>query len=121
MIITSRKLKPYFSTYPINVLINVSLRHISHKPDIYGRISKWAFELNKYQIDFSPPKIVQGQALADFLVECSFLESSSGHKSKVEIDDVVTRTLNVDGSAGEKYKSDGFILKNLMVTNMLML
>ncbi|XP_062089003.1 uncharacterized protein LOC133795566 [Humulus lupulus] len=39
------------------------------KPDLSGRLSKWAIELGTYDIQFSPRKAKKGQVLANFLVE----------------------------------------------------
>ncbi|XP_062088891.1 uncharacterized protein LOC133795457 [Humulus lupulus] len=39
------------------------------KPDLSGRLSKWAIELGTYDIRFLPQKVKKGQVLADFLVE----------------------------------------------------
>lgn len=66
----------------------------------------------EYQIDFSSLKTIQGQPLTDFVVECSFLDSSDDKKS---LDEDVTHfgILNVDGSTKEKHKGAGFILEDL--------
>lgn len=66
LIITYQKLKPYFQAHPIDVLTNVPIGQVLHRLGMSRRASKWALELNEYQIDFSPSKNVQGQALANF-------------------------------------------------------
>lgn len=40
LVITARKLKLYFQAHPINVLTNVLLRQVLHKPDLSRRSSK---------------------------------------------------------------------------------
>lgn len=52
-----------------------------HKLDTSERSSKWALELSEFHIDFSPRKTIQGQALADFLVECTLPEDPDDIKS----------------------------------------
>lgn len=72
LLVTTRKLKLYFQAHPINVLRNVPLRQVLHKSDLFGRSSKWVLELSEGHISFLPRKIIQGQALADLLVDCIF-------------------------------------------------
>ncbi|XP_059637593.1 uncharacterized protein LOC132279586 [Cornus florida] len=46
------------------------LRIILHKPDLSGRMTKWAIELSSFDITYDPRTAVKGQAVADFLLEC---------------------------------------------------
>ncbi|XP_021756211.1 uncharacterized protein LOC110721383 [Chenopodium quinoa] len=39
------------------------------------RLEKWAFELTKFSISYQPRPAIKTQALADFLVECSYQET----------------------------------------------
>ena len=51
---TAQKLRPYFQAHPITVLTNQPLRNVLHKPDIMGRMLRWAIELSEYGIDYQP-------------------------------------------------------------------
>ena len=39
------------------------------KPDITGRVTKWAMEIAEYNLEIRPRKVKKGQVLADFLNE----------------------------------------------------
>ena len=65
----TQKLRPYFQAHPITVLTNQPLRNVLHKPDITGRMLRWAIELSEYGIDFQPRLSLKGQVMADFIAE----------------------------------------------------
>lgn len=69
-------------------------------------------ELSVYQIDLSSRKTIQGQALADFIVEGTLLDSSNNNKSSNTHDIASTWTLNIDGLIEEKHKGTGFIVED---------
>jgi hypothetical protein len=45
LMITSRRLRPYFQCNPICVRTNQPIRQVLHKPDLAGRMLNWAIEL----------------------------------------------------------------------------
>ena len=49
---TAQKLRPYFQAHPMVVLTDLPLRDTIHKPDISGRMARWAMELNEYGIQY---------------------------------------------------------------------
>ena len=65
----AQKLCPYFQAHPIVVLTDLSLRGTIHKPDLSGRIARWAMELSEYGIQHKPRLEKKGQVLADFLAK----------------------------------------------------
>ncbi|KAI5658080.1 hypothetical protein M9H77_26873 [Catharanthus roseus] len=80
---------------------SVSQSFVIHTTTVDGRSSKWALELSEYHIDFSPRKTVQGQTLANFLVECIFPKNPDDDtKSQDIMHTSMTWIFNVDGSAG---------------------
>lgn len=83
-------MKQYIQAHVIIVLNNIPLQYILLKPDISGRTFKWALDLSEYQINFSSRKTIQGQALADFIVECTFSDSSNNDSSHLMPDMVAT-------------------------------
>ena len=50
LIVTLRKLKHYFQSFPITVLTEYPLATILKSPQATRRISKWATELGAYHI-----------------------------------------------------------------------
>ncbi|KAL0355389.1 UNVERIFIED_CONTAM: Ribonuclease HI [Sesamum radiatum] len=69
LVITARKLRPYFQSHKIIVLTNHPLGHIMTRPDASGRLGKWAVELGEYDVEYQSRTTVKAQALADFVVE----------------------------------------------------
>src|SRR5574338_1432107 len=70
LLIASRKLRPYFQSHPIKVLTDQPLKQVLYRPETSGRLLKWNIELSQYDITYHPQKSINGQALADFIVEC---------------------------------------------------
>ncbi|XP_059627137.1 uncharacterized protein LOC132269936 [Cornus florida] len=69
LVYAKRKLQHYFESHSIVVLTNYPIRGILSKPDLSGRITKWAIELSSFDITYEPKVLHKGQALADFLLE----------------------------------------------------
>ncbi|XP_052206820.1 uncharacterized protein LOC127811152 [Diospyros lotus] len=99
----SRKLRPYFQAHSINVLTNQPLRSILQKPECSGRLTKWSIELSEYDIHFQPRQAIKGQALADFIVECT---PSKEPKEENRIEWL----LFVDGAASSQGSRAGVVL-----------
>ncbi|XP_062075333.1 uncharacterized protein LOC133779379 [Humulus lupulus] len=72
LITSKKKLRQYFESYTIIVYTDYPLKQVLNKPDLSGRLSKWAIELGTYDIRFLPRKAKKGQVLADFLVEIQY-------------------------------------------------
>ncbi|XP_060969563.1 uncharacterized protein LOC133036821 [Cannabis sativa] len=69
LVISSRKLRPYFQAHSIEVLTNYPLRQVLAKPETSGRLLKWAVELSQFDIRYKLRTAIKGQALADFILE----------------------------------------------------
>lgn len=54
------KLYPHFQAHQVTVLTNQPLRNILHKPDLSGRLVKWAIELSEYGIKYQPRLAMKG-------------------------------------------------------------
>ncbi|CAL9218007.1 unnamed protein product, partial [Arabidopsis halleri] len=94
VVISARKLRPYFQSHPIEVLTSHPLRSILHGPSQSGRLAKWAIELSEYDIEYKSRTSAKAQVLADFLTELplddgTFIETDSTWK------------LHVDGSSSK--------------------
>ncbi|KAK2996456.1 hypothetical protein RJ639_026572 [Escallonia herrerae] len=72
LLFVARKLRPYFQSHTIIVLTDKPLRRILHKPDLSSRLVPWSIELGEFDIHYRPRPSIKGQALADFVVECTF-------------------------------------------------
>ncbi|XP_052197357.1 uncharacterized protein LOC127804524 [Diospyros lotus] len=99
----SRKLRPYFQAHSIIVLTDQPLRSILQKPECSGRLTKWSIELSEYDIQYQPRQAIKGQALADFIVECT-------HSSKVGENEQAVWLLFVDGASGSQGSGAGIVL-----------
>ena len=49
VIMTARKLRHYFQGHPITVRTNYPIKQILNKPDLVGRMVKWAIELSEFE------------------------------------------------------------------------
>ena len=67
--IVAKKLRPYFQAYLIVVLTDLPLRRTIHKPDLTGRMTRWAIELSEYGIQYKSRLSKKGQVLADFIAK----------------------------------------------------
>ena len=67
--VSAKKLRPYFQAHPIIMLINLPLQSTIHKPDLSGRMARWAIELSEFGIQYKPRLALKGQILENFLAE----------------------------------------------------
>ncbi|XP_061359835.1 uncharacterized protein LOC133303882 [Gastrolobium bilobum] len=106
LLITARRLRPYFQGHQIIVRTNQPIWQVFHKPDLVGRMTNWAIELSEYDIAYESRKAIKSQALADFVMELTPLNlehEESGGAWKVY----------VDGSSNNKGRGAGIILESL--------
>ncbi|GKV45238.1 hypothetical protein SLEP1_g52347 [Rubroshorea leprosula] len=106
VVTSARKLRPYFQSHPIIVLMNQPLRQILQKPECSGRLIKWAVELGEFEITFQQRSAIRAQALVDFIVECTSAHSDS----QPGLDNWI---LYVDEASSNKGSSVGAILLGL--------
>ncbi|KAG7585621.1 Retrotransposon gag domain [Arabidopsis thaliana x Arabidopsis arenosa] len=104
VVISARKLRPYFQSHPIEVLTSHPLRLILHGPSQSGRLAKWAIELSEYDIEYKSRTSAKAQFLADFLTELPlndgiFVETDSTWK------------LHADGSSSKQGSGIGIRLE----------
>ena len=69
LILAARKLRPYFQSHKILVKMTFPLRQVLHRPEMSGRMLKWAVELGQFDIDYKPRTAIKGQTLVDFILE----------------------------------------------------
>ena len=71
----AQKLRPYFQAHPVVVLTDLLLGGTIHRPDMSGRMARWAMELSEYGIQYKPRISKKGQVLADFIAEIPQLDT----------------------------------------------
>ena len=72
LVVTSRKLRPYFHAHSIEVLTNYPLRQVLQKPEASGRLLKCPIELGQFDMNFYPRMVINRQALAYFIDEFTY-------------------------------------------------
>ncbi|VFQ90787.1 unnamed protein product, partial [Cuscuta campestris] len=102
---TVQRLTPYFQAHPVQVLSQQPIGALLRSPNAPSRMSKWAVFLGAFQIKFKPRPAIKGQALADFVVECTAREEPS---PELETDD--WWTVFTDGSSAAKNSGGGVVV-----------
>ncbi|XP_020422651.1 uncharacterized protein LOC109949950 [Prunus persica] len=77
LVVSARRLRPYFQAHTIHVLTNQPLRQVLQNPETSGRLVKWAIELGEFDIHYKPRPAMRGQAVADFLSEFTDPQASA--------------------------------------------
>ena len=115
LIVASRKLKHYFQGHRIVVRTTFPLKAVLHKPDVSGRLIKWAIELGGYDITYEPRTAIKEQVLADFVAEMTPTSTSKIETNQpLAVDPgVETWTLSVDGSSNSRGSAAGLVLATL--------
>ncbi|KAJ7951239.1 Retrovirus-related Pol polyprotein from transposon 17.6 [Quillaja saponaria] len=90
--------RPYFQAHVVEVRTDQPLKKTLHKPNTSGRMVQWSFELDEFDIWYSPKTAIKAQALADFIVECTFSSENSGDLN-AENTEYEGWLLYVDGSS----------------------
>ncbi|KAL5546495.1 hypothetical protein UlMin_006182 [Ulmus minor] len=108
----ARKLRPYFQCHPIVVVTTYPLKGILQKPELSGRLTKWAVELSEYDISYQPRNAIKSQALADFIADFA---PSAQAQANSELLAIATPpysswTLSVDGSSNMSGAGLGLVL-----------
>ncbi|KAK0574862.1 hypothetical protein LWI29_030229 [Acer saccharum] len=110
LITSARKLRPYFQAHTIEVYTDCPLKLILQKPEVSGRLTKWAVELSEYDIRYTPKAAVKGQAVFEFIAE--FTEPDAEVRRAME-DEQTTKfqwKLHVDGSSNTHGSGAGIVI-----------
>ncbi|XP_071688148.1 uncharacterized protein [Rutidosis leptorrhynchoides] len=107
---TARRLRRYFQAHPIQVLTDQPIKHVLTRPEIFGRMAKWAIELGEHEISFIPRHSVKGQVIADFLVELPFDMIKQGETPVTRRDMDEFWELYTDGASSEEGAGIGLLL-----------
>ncbi|XP_027082469.2 uncharacterized protein [Coffea arabica] len=93
--------------HSIVVMTDQPLRQILTKPEVSGRMTKWAVELAEHDIGYRPRTAIKAQALADFLAEGA--SSSTGGLSSPPVPGQPW-VLFVDGASSKEGSGAGLLL-----------
>jgi len=52
IVVSTRRLRYYFQNHHIKVMTDLPIRYILQKPDISGRLVKWAIGLSEYGLQY---------------------------------------------------------------------
>ncbi|GJY88059.1 reverse transcriptase domain-containing protein [Tanacetum coccineum] len=65
----TRRLRRYFQAHPVVVITDQPIKQIQSRPKNTGRMLKWKFELEAFNITYRPRTSIRGQILVDFIAE----------------------------------------------------
>jgi len=81
VVFSARRLRHYFHSFIVVVMTNLPIQKVLQKPDVAGRMVRWAVELSEFDIQFEPRGSIKGQVYADFVAELS----SGGGPQEVDL------------------------------------
>ncbi|XP_074352562.1 uncharacterized protein LOC141691701 [Apium graveolens] len=108
----SRKLRHYFQSRTVQVVTDQPLKKILTRPEASGRVVAWSIELREFDLEYFRRTVVKAQALADFMVECTFFGTQ-----EITLEEQLIRTPGkwkffVDGSVAGKKCGVGLIISS---------
>ncbi|KAM1960947.1 hypothetical protein ACFX16_021450 [Malus domestica] len=119
LVMSARKLRPYFQAHSTIVLINHHFRQILQSPDTSGRMIKWAIALGEFDISYQPKPSEKGQAVADLIADFTYpadivstpkeVVSLPSESQKIE-PTTPAWSLYVDGSSNQQGCGAGLVL-----------
>ncbi|XP_068477201.1 uncharacterized protein [Phaseolus vulgaris] len=85
-------------------MTDLPIRKVLQKPDVVGRMVRWAVELSEFDVQYEPRGPIKGHVYVDFVVELSSLAT---HHEGANFRWV----LSVDGSSNQHGSEAGVILE----------
>ena len=107
LVTAAQKLRPYFQAHTIEVPTEYPMKQVLHKPEVSGRLMKWAIELSEFDIRYKPKTAIKGHVLADFVMEFASIELA---KTTHAEDNLPIWKLFVDGASNAQGSGAGLIL-----------
>ncbi|KAK8934997.1 hypothetical protein KSP39_PZI015020 [Platanthera zijinensis] len=104
LVISARKLRPYFQAHSIQIVTDHPLRRILEGVEHSGRLAKWSIELSEFDLSYIPRLAIKAQAVADFLVDYTV------EVKEAETSPVVAWEMLVDGASGKNSFGGGMVL-----------
>ncbi|KAK9073364.1 hypothetical protein SSX86_007688 [Deinandra increscens subsp. villosa] len=114
LVLSARRLRRYFQAHTIEILTTSSINQVLRRPEVSGKMVKWAVELGQYDLQFKPRTAIKGQVVADFLAEMP-VGNNKAHMTKTNsnISENASKEvwkLFTDGSSGENGAGAGLLL-----------
>jgi len=94
VVFVARRLRHYFQSFTMLVMTDLPIQKVLKKPDVAGRMVKWAVELSEFDIMYESQGPIKGQIFADFVVELS-------SETVQNAGDDFRWVLSVDGSSNQ--------------------
>ncbi|KAK9073810.1 hypothetical protein SSX86_006404 [Deinandra increscens subsp. villosa] len=113
LIMASTKLRHYFETHTIIVRTNYPIKAVLRKPEMSGRLAKWAVKLSAYDIQYEPRTAIKSQALADFVADFSSDILPEAEEEVRKLDELEEPwILYTDGASNVRGTGLGILLKS---------
>ena len=104
VLFSARRLRHYFHSFTVVVMTNLPIQKVLQKPDVAGRMVRWAVELSEFDVQYEPRGSIKGQVYADFVAELS-----PGGEQEVEAGS--QWSLSVDGYSNQLGSGTGIVLE----------
>ncbi|KAK9050115.1 hypothetical protein SSX86_030915 [Deinandra increscens subsp. villosa] len=108
LVVAARRLRRYFQAHCVEVLTSYPINQVLRKPEMSGRMVKWAVELGQFDIQFKSRVAVKGQVVADFLAEMPVSPEES--TVVLDVEKVLSWKLFTDGSTGSEGAGAGILI-----------
>ena len=105
VVFSVRRLCHYFHSFTVVVMTDLPIQKVLQKPDVAGRMVRWAMELSVFDIVYEPRGSIKGQIYPDFVAELP----PGGAQQEVELDS--QWLLSVDGSSNQQGSGAGIVLE----------
>jgi len=69
VVFTAWRLRHYFQSFTMIVMVDLPIRKVLQKPDIPRRMVHWVVELSEFDIRYEPRGLIKGHVYTDFMVE----------------------------------------------------
>ncbi|XP_022015070.1 uncharacterized protein LOC110914591 [Helianthus annuus] len=96
---------PVYYAFNIEVQTDLQIQQILKKPEVSGRLTKWATELSAFDIVYRTRGLVKGQVVADFLTEVPTGESTKEKSALPRVWNLYTDGASSKEGAGAEYEA----------------
>ena len=69
VVFSAQRLRHYFHRFTMVVMTDLPIQNVLQKPDVAGRMVRWAVELSEFDIQYEPKGSIKGKVYADFVAE----------------------------------------------------
>jgi len=98
------RLRHYFQSFTVILMTDLPIRKVLQKPDVAGRMVRWAVELSEFDVQYEPRGPIKGHVYVVFVVELSL---AATHQEGADFKWV----LFIDGSSNQQGSGAGVILE----------